>query len=461
MSAGPPPPAPHTPEGLNARTEALLRRLVRRDASTALRKLLRRTRPVDIASSMRHLTGSEQRRLYKAIDDLDVAAEVLSYLDDDGSREVTKGMDEDTVVPLLERMEPDDATDIVAILPDELRLRVLEELEDDETGEEVRELLAWAPETAGGLMSPQVFRMADTGTCGQAIAALQTQHEDLETVYYVYVVDHGQRLVGVCSLRSLLTHSPRTKLTEIMVPEVIAVAPDTDQEEVARYVARYDLLAVPVVDAHRHILGLVTVDDIVDVIRAEAAEDMMLMAGVNEAPQRSVMRQSWHRAGWLLATIGGGIVAAEIIGLYEATLMKVAVLAGFIPVIMGMGGNVGIQSATLAVRGLATGSVQIGGVGTFLWQEARVGLVLGAFYALLLGGYGLLRYGDAPLIGISLGVSIFLAIAAAGVIGALLPVAFDRVGADPAIATGPFVTTLVDLLGIVIYFNVARVMLGL
>ncbi len=464
MSAGSPPTPPgsgSTAEGLNARTEALLRRLVRRDASTALKKLLRRTRPVDIASSMHHLTGAEQRRLYNAIDDLDVAAEVLSYLDEDASREVTRGMSEDVVLPLLERMEPDDATDIVAILPDELRLRVLEELSDDETGEEVRELLAWGPETAGGLMSPQVFRMPDTGTCGQAIAALQTQHEDLETVYYAYVVDEQLRLVGVCSLRSLLTHPPRTKLTDVMVPEVITVPPDTDQEEVARYVARYDLLALPVVDQERHILGLVTVDDIVDVIRQEAAEDMMLMAGVNDSPQRSVLRQSWHRAGWLLATIGGGILAAEIIGLYEATLMKVAVLAGFIPVIMGMGGNVGIQSATLAVRGLATGRVQIGGVGSFLWQEARVGLVLGAFYALLLGSYGLVRYADTPLIGLALGTSIFLAIAAAGVIGALLPVAFDRLGADPAIATGPFVTTLVDLLGIVIYFNVARLLLGL
>ena len=448
-------------EGLNARTEALLRRLVRRDASTALKKLLRRTRPVDIASSMRHLTWAEQRRLYQAIDDLDMAAEVLSYLDSDSSREITRGMDEEGVVDLLGRMEPDDATDIVAVLPDELRIRVLAGLKDDDTGEEVRELLAWPPETAGGLMSPLVFRMPDTGTCGQAIAALQTQHEDLETVYYVYIVDPEQRLVGVCSLRSLLTHPPRTKLVSVMVPGVITVAPDQDQEEVARYVARYDLLAIPVVDSERHIMGIVTVDDIIDVIRQEAAEDMMLMAGVNEAPQRSVFRQAWHRAGWLLATIGGGILAAEIIGLYEATLMKVAVLAGFIPVIMGMGGNVGIQSATLAVRGLATGRVQIGGVWPFLWQEARVGLILGAFYALLLGGYGLVRYGDTPLIGVSVAASIFLAIAAAGVIGALLPVAFDRLGADPAIATGPFVTTLVDLLGIVIYFNVARYMLGL
>ena len=465
MSGAVPPvgrgPRPAGDGALNARTEALLRRLVRRDASAALKKVIAKTRPEDIAAGMRHLTYSEQRRLYKNIDDVDVAAEVLSYLDDESSREITKDMAEGRVVELLERMAPDDATDIVGALPDDLRMRVLGALEDDETGEEVRGLLAWPTETAGGIMSTSVFRMSVSATCGQAIAALQTQHEDLEQVYYVYIVDDQQRLVGVTSLRSLLTHSPRARLADLMVQEVITVAPGQDQEEVARFVARYDLLAVPVVDAERHILGLVTVDDIVDVIRQEAAEDMMLMAGVSDAPQRSILRQTWHRAGWLLATIGGGIVAAEVIGLYEETLMKVAVLAGFIPVIMGMGGNVGIQSATLAVRGLATGSVQIGGVGSFLWQEARVGVLLGACYAVLLGVYGLVRFPDTPMIGVSVAASIFLAIGSAGVIGAMLPVGFDRVGADPAIATGPFVTTLVDLIGIIIYFNVARALLGL
>jgi magnesium transporter len=223
-------------------------------------------------------------------------------------------------------------------------------------------------------------------------------------------------------------------------------------------VARYDLLAIPVVDADRRILGIVTVDDVVDVIHEEAAEDMMLMAGVSEA-DRSVFRATWHRAGWLIATIIGGILAAEIIGQYEATLARVAVLAGFIPVIMGMGGNVGIQSATLAVRGLATGDVQIGGAAAFVWREARVGLLLGIFYALLLGGYGALRYSDNPMVGVSLATSILLAISSASVLGALVPLALERIGADPAIATGPFVTTLVDILGIVIYFNVARALL--
>lgn len=447
---------------LHARTEALLRRLVRRDAAGALRKLLRRFLPQDVAAAMEHLTYSEQRRLYQCIEDRDFAAEVLAHLSNTSTREVTKHMSEDAVVQLLERMDPDDATDIVGVLDDELRIRVLDELSDDETGEEVRALLAWPPQTAGGIMSTQAFIMPGTSSCGQAIAALQAQHENLESIYYVYVVDPSSRLVGVTSLRSLLTHPPKTGLTSIMVSDPISVGPSQDQEEVARIVARYDLLAVPVVDSERRILGIVTVDDVVDVIRDEAAEDMMLMAGVSDPEQeQSIVRQSAFRAGWLLATIAGGILASEIIGLYETTLASMAILAGFIPVIMGMGGNVGIQSATLAVRGLATGQVQIGGLWTFLFREARVGLMLGVIYAVLLGLYGLVRFPDQRMIGVSLASSIFLAIFSAGVIGAVLPVGFQRAGADPAIATGPFVTTLVDLLGIVIYFNVARMLLGL
>jgi magnesium transporter len=444
---------------LNARTEALLRRLVRRDAAGALRKLLARSRASDIAAAMEHLTWAEQRRLYRVMDDHDYAAEVLSHLSDDSSREIAREMTEEQVVAIIDRMDPDDATDLVSALPEDLRARVLEELGDEE---DVRVLLAWPADTAGGLMTPHVFRMPDTATCGQAIAALQANSDDLETIYYVYVVDREQALVGVTSLRSLLTSSPRTALVTIMTRDVIRVSPAEDQEEVARYVARYDLLAIPVVDDRRRILGVVTVDDVVDVIREEAAEDMLRMAGVVEDErQASVFRQSSTRAGWLLATIGGGILAAEIIGFYENTLAEVAVLAGFIPVIMGMGGNVGIQSATLAVRGLATGSVQIGGAVGFVWREARVGVVLGLLYALLLGAYGLVRYSGQPLIGISVAASIGIAIALAAVIGSCVPIGLSRLGVDPAIATGPFVTTLVDVVGIVVYFNVAQLLLAL
>lgn len=441
--------------------DALLRRLVRRDAETAILKVLAASRPQDIAAAMEHLTWAEQRRLYRWIPDRDYAAEVLSYLSDVSSREVTREMTEEQLVDLIDRMEPDDATDVVAVLPESIQQRVLYELRDEESTEFVGDLLEYAKDTAGGIMSPRVFEMPDSANCGHAISALQNRHADLESIHYVYILDRARRLVGVTSLRSLLTNKPETPLVNIMTRELIAVAPEEDQEEVAKFVARYDLLAIPVVDGDRKLLGIVTVDDVIDVIQEELAEDMMLMAGVQGTiDEQSILRQSLQRTGWLIATIVGGILAAELIGLYEDTLQRVAVLAGFIPVIMGMGGNVGIQSATLAVRGLATGTVQVGGAAKFILTEARVGVLIGAFYATLLGFYGIIRYPE-PMIGVSLASSIFLAIAAASVLGSVVPLALNRSGVDPAIATGPFVTTLVDLLGIVIYFTVATALLGL
>jgi len=444
---------------LAQQTEKLLRRLVRRDASNAIRKLLAKTRPEDVAAAMEHLTWAEQRRLHGLFDDVEYKAAVVANLSEESILHVLEGETEASVVDLLDHMEPDDATDVVEILPDELRSRVISQLGDDDA-EGVRELLEWPSDSAGGIMSPLVFKMPQTATTGQAIAELQREHENFESVHYLYLVDSQERLVGVTSLRSLLTHSADTPLVAFMTRDVIQVGPRTDQEEVARFVARYDLLAVPVVDNTGCMLGIVTVDDVLDVIRDEAAEDMMLMAGVSDGlPSGGALNQALRRAGWLMATTIGGILMAEIIGVYKATLETVAVLAGFIPVIMGMGGNVGIQSATVAVRGLATGHVQIGGAGRFVFREAQVGVLLGVLFAILLGTYGSVRFG--MWIGLSVALSVALSISAASIIGGAIPVALGRAGADPAIATGPFVTTAVDILAILIYFNIARTLLGL
>lgn len=464
MTVRPPdPPREGSARGdvVHQRTEDLLRRLVRKGAHTGLRKLVARTRAEDLAAAMEHLTWAEQKRLWTEIDDRDYAADVLAHLSEESSREVTKDLSQEQVVDLLDRMEADDATDVVAALPVDLREQVLSELKDEESSEIVRGLLVWPPDSAGGLMQPQAFLMPPQATCGQAITVLQQHNATMESIYYCYVVDESRRLIGVCSLRALLVTPPRTPLSQIMARDVISVAPTVDQEEVARFVQRYDLLAIPVVDEDGSMLGVVTVDDIVDVIHEEAHEDMMLMAGVSEGDGRTVWRQARHRAGWLVTTLFGGIFASEIIGGYQDTLAEVSLLAGFIPVIMGMGGNVGIQSATLAVRGLALGQLQVGGAVGFVFREARVGVLLGALFATLLGGYTVVRFPSEPMVGLSVGSSILLAISCAACIGAAIPLLVSKAGADPAVATGPFVTTMVDIIGIVVYFNVARLLLGL
>lgn len=448
---------------LHQRTDALLRRLLRKRAAAGVRKILARTRPEDVAAAMGVMTAAERRRLFDHIDDIEFQADVLAGMADDLIEETTRDMTEEHVVQLLDRMDPDDATDVVEVLPDELRARVIDELSGVEDAE-VSALLAWPSDSAGGIMSPKMFKMPETATCGEAIESLQATHEDFETVFYVYVVDTRDRLVGVVSLRSLLVHPPRTPLVSIMESEVIAVSPREDQEEVARYVARYDLLAVPVVDEERRLLGIVTVDDVVDVIREEAVEDMFMMAGVHEGPVDATrggpFTMARMRAGWLLATAFGGLMADQVVHLFEGTV-PLEVLAGLIPVVMGMGGNVGIQSTTIAVRGLATGAVQLAGAATFVWRETQVGLLLGLTYGLLIGGYGLLTGWPETFVGLSVGASVFAAILLGSTLGAGLPVLLQRLNVDPAVATGPLVTTGIDILGIFIYLNVARLLLGL
>ncbi len=445
---------------LHQRTDAILRRLLRKRAASGVRKILAKTRTEDIAAAMGVMTHAERRSLFTLIDDLDTQASVLAALKPDLVREATREMTEERVVGLLERMDADDATDVVGELPDELRVRVLASLATTED-DEVSALLAWPSDSAGGIMSPSVFKMPETATCGEAITALQQSGEEFETVYYIYVVDPRARLVGVVSLRALLTHPPRTPLVSIMETDVIAVSPREDQEEVARYVARYDLLAVPVVDEERRLLGIVTVDDVIDVIREEAVEDMLLMAGVQEdldLARASPMHMARVRSGWLLATLAGGIVADRIIHFYDDAV-PVELLAGMIPVVMGMSGNVGIQGTTIAVRGLATGAIQLSGIGSYVFRELRVGLLLGVLYGILLGVYGALT-GEQPLLGLIVGTSVFLSIAWGSATGAGLPLLLQRLGVDPAIATGPVVTTTIDIMGILIYFNIARLFLS-
>ncbi len=449
-------------EVLSHRTEALLRRLVRRDASTALNKVVARSRPEDVAAAMEHLTLAEMRRLHGMIADRQLAADVLAHLSDASRDELARELPTDVLRDLVDRMEPDDATDVIGGLDQDRRDELLEELEDDPTGEEVRELLTWPADSAGGLMAPNAFMVPHDATCSDAIAALMARHERIESIYYVYVVDAARRLIGVTSLRSLLTTPPMTRVSDVMSRQVITVGPRTDQEEVARYVARYDLFAIPVVDEGRRILGVVTVDDVVDVLREEAAEDMMRMAGVPDGAvdRVGVATQARNRSKWLFAALASGVLAAELISFYETSIARAAILAGFIPMVMGVGGNVGIQTATLTVRGLATGAVDASNAGRFVTREVAIACLLGVGFASLLGMYAGLRFGDASAVGVVVALSIAVAVTLAGAVGAMIPLGFARAGVDPAIATGPFVTSSLDLLGIVVFFNVARALLG-
>jgi magnesium transporter len=309
-------------------------------------------------------------------------------------------------------------------------------------------------------MIPDFIALREDMTAGEAIQSLQTEHQKVEMPFYLYVVNEYGNLVGVSSLRQLVVVPPETQLKDLMATDVFAVKTDTDQEEVARIVARYDILAVPVVDDTNKLVGIVTVDDVIDIIKQEATEDMLKMAGVGEesVETKSILKSTRIRLPWLFASCIGGVIAFFVIGHFETSLKKLAYLAAFIPVIMGMGGNIGTQSSTIVVRGLATGRLNIRELWPVVSKELAIGVILGLVYGLIIGLVAHMRYGILPL-AFSVCSSVICSMSVAALVGSMVPMVFARMDVDPAVATGPFVTTAIDILSVFFYFVIATSLL--
>ncbi len=441
----------------------ITQRLLRRNAHGRLQKVLEKTHIADVAAVMRFLNGRERRQVFDLLPDRDAMGEVLSEVDDTIVTELAVGLHDDLLVDLLARMSSDDAADVLGDIPEERAEALLRRLKGPD--DDLEGLLRYGEETAGGIMVPDFFSLDEATTAEEAIRELRTA-AGIEMVFYIYVVNEHGQLVGVVSLRQLVVCPPQARLSDLMETEVISVRDDEDREEVARVVARYNVLAMPVVDESNRLLGIITVDDVIDVIREEATEDFLKMAGAPdenllEAP--SVRHSARVRMPWLLAAFVGGVGAALIIGTYEAALSQVAALAAFIPIIMGMGGNVGTQSSTLVVRGLAMGQVDVQAFGKTVGREMAVGVLMGAIYGAFLAGVAAVVYqntGDTVGgLAIAVGLSVCASMAVAAVVGAGLPLVFHRLSIDPAVATGPFVTTAVDIAGILIYFAIAQALI--
>ena len=450
---------------MNTRLTVLLeslRKLLRRNALPRVAKLLHKSRHEDIASVMRYLEESQRQQVFDLLPADEDRAATLSELDEYICLEIVQGRPVEQMSKVIELMEVDDQTNLLAELPEELRSAILQALTPDEA-RELKDLLDYERDTAGGIMSTDFFYLSEQTTCSEAISALQSA-EDVEMAFYIYVVNSEMMLLGVVSLRALLTHPPQTPLSEIKISDVISVTIDQDQEEVAQLAARYNLLAIPVKD-NQKLVGIVTIDDVIDIIRDEATEDILRMAGADETAYED--SSSWvnftTRAPWLFATWIGGLAASLLIGAFEHQLSKQVALATFIPIVLGMGGNVGTQTATIMVRGLATGRVEYGLGSRYFIRETSVGAMLGVFYGILLAIYAIARYfdGQAYALAFTVGISIFASMVTAAMVGASTPLLFHRLKIDPAIATGPVVTTSVDVLGILVYFLVAQHFMGL
>jgi len=394
------------------------------------------------------------------------AADVMERLPDDLQVHVIEAMDARHSAAVVTEMDADDRVDLVQDLPKTVRERVMEEVEQAEPGvaEDVRVLASYAEDTAGGLMTTEYLALWPELTVGEAIAELRTssRERDLETVYYIYVVAYD-RLVGVLSLRDLILGEPDQTLSSVMTDQVVSVPASMDQEEVAMQIAKYDLSAMPVVDDAGQMLGVVTVDDVVDVVMEEATEDAHMMAAVMPI-EESYLNTSFlslvrSRATWLVVLFVGELLTANVMHVYEAQLAAVLDLVIFIPLIISSGGNSGAQSSSLIIRALALGELSPGDWPRVMLREFSMGLTLG----LMLGGVGFVRalYGgglDDPMqMGMTVSAAIVAVVTLGTLVGSMMPLMIERLGGDPAVSSSPFVASLVDVLGLVLYFTIARV----
>ncbi len=441
----------------------MVRRLNRRGATGHLLKLIEKTHPADMAWVSRHLNEDERQKIFNIIAQTKQVGEFLSELDDAIVIALVQQLTPQYLADIVSDMATDDAVDLLETIPAELADEVRKHMEQQDR-EEFEGLLKYHPETAGGLMSTDFMSLDEYLTVSEAIAIVQQKSEEMEMVFYLYITHGDGKLAGVISLRELLMNSPGMKLKNIMNPNVISVNTDTTQGEVAHVVSQYNFLAVPVVDSSYNLVGIVTVDDIIDVIREEATEEFLQMAGAGKDREillKSTFENAMLRAPWLFASWLGGVMAMVIIGSFEEELAKVLALASFIPVVMGMGGNIATQSSTIIVRGIATGRVNMNALFRVVFKEMRVGVILGFIYGLFLGALSYFLHQEMQLLGLVVGIAIFCTMVMAATLGTLIPLVLKRFDFDAAIATGPFVTTAIDIVGVLMYFYSAKLILGL
>jgi len=438
-----------------------IRRLLRRGATSHLAKIVNKTHAADLSNVFRSLSQSQQQTLFNMIRDTEQKGVLLGELDEDTAIDLIEDMKIEDIVEILESMPNDDVADLLGRLPEDMSQAILEKMKKDESAE-VEDLLRYEDDSAGGIMVPDFIALKENITAQEAIESLQKEHLEVEMPFYLYVIDDYGKLVGVSSLRQLVVVPPETPLKEFMTTDVFSVQTDMDQEEVAKIVARYDILAVPVVDGSHSLVGIVTVDDVIDIMRREATEDILKMAGAGEEyiETKSVLKSTRIRLPWLFASCIGGIIAFFIIGVFESSLYKIAYLAAFIPVIMGMGGNIGTQSSTIVVRGLATGRLNIRDFWSVVIKELAIGFVLGLIYGLLIGSVAQFRYSIEKL-AISVALAVISSMSIAALVGSLVPMSFAKINIDPAVATGPLVTTAIDIISVFFYFMIATSLLGI
>jgi len=437
-----------------------VKKLLRRNAHGHVSNLLAKFRPADVSAIIELLTEPERVAVFSILmkRNRDLAAETLNELGTERGLELLAPLNSEEISSVLQELETDDAAEFISALPEETAQEVLERMRVEDSTD-VQGLLQYEPETAGRIMTPNVFSLSEDLAVSEAIHAIQTA-EDLEMVFYLYVVDDRRHLVGVVSLRQLLMVAPSTPLKKIMTTNVISVKTDTDQEEVARQVARYDLLAIPVTDAENKLVGVITVDDVIDVIKEEATEDIFHMAGVDvhDHVYTSVRLSVRRRLPWLGINLVTALIAASVVAIFEPTIARFSFLAVFLPVVAGMGGNCGTQTLTVIVRGLALGELTWANSRAALAKESMVGITNGLVLGVV-AGFAAYLWKSNSILGLILAGAMIINMFVAGVTGSVIPLLLKKINVDPAIASGIILTTFTDVTGFLSFLGLASILL--
>jgi len=425
-----------------------------------LLEFLKDIHAVDIAEIMNELHTEEAIYIFDILDS-EVTAEILLNLDDDLREKILKSLSPKEIAEELDELDTDDAADIIAELSEKRQEEVLLELEDLEHAKDIVELLRYDEDTAGGLMAKEFVSVNENWSILTCVKEMRKQAEHVSRVHSIYVVDDEGRLKGRLSLKDLLTSSTTTHISDVYIPKVDYVKVDTEDTEVARIMQKYDLEAIPVVDEMGRLVGRITIDDIVDVIKDEADKDYQLAAGISQDVDTndSILTLTKARLPWLILAMIGGFVAVNVSRSFEDAMEKFGVLFFFTPLIAAMAGNVGVQSSAIIVQGLANNTIS-GSIWKRLGKEVSLSLLNGFLLAILLmiGSHVLL--GVDYIIGVTVSIALISVIIIASLIGTFVPILLNKYGVDPALATGPFITTSNDIFGILIYFSIAKVILG-
>ncbi len=423
-----------------------------------LRDMLNEIHFADIAEIISELNLSEATYIIKLLDS-EKTSEALMELEEDFRERILENLSVKEIAEELEEMDTDDAADVIAELPNELAEEVIAEIGDEKHAEDIKELLAYREDTAGGLMAKELVKVKETWTIAGCVREMRRQAKNVTRVHSIYVVDKEDKLKGRLSLKDLLTAPTKAHISDIYIPKVDSVNVDTEGEEVARIMQKYDLEAIPVIDHEGVLVGRITIDDIVDFIKEEAEKDYQLAAGISQDVEAddSVWELTRARLPWLILGLFGGLGSVFIMEGFEEALAKYKELFFFTPLIAAMAGNVGVQSSAIIVQGIANDNVK-GSLFNRLVKEIGLSLISGVTLGVLVIIFGFITHMEIDF-SLTIAISLLCVIIVAALIGTFVPIILNKRGIDPAIATGPFITTSNDIFGIFLFFYIAKVML--